>query len=463
MVGPLGETGGRLGHAEIEQQDGTHACLRWLGESAAQQDGFGLRSTLLAGRAGCLDQALDHPVIGGGLAQEQVLGDALARARLLGQQSRRAAVTSCALDAGEVCVDPAAHDRMDERQRPPRLDDPGRGQQLGRRGRLCLVQIGEPRRLQKLALLEDGQGLGEPAGMLGQAAELETNGAADRSRSDALDIASGVRRRGDSSLPQRIDEDPQQERAAARLAETGVDEERIRDGVQRRFDELRDARSAQRGEPDQIGARVPGQRREQLGVGSDLLRPSGQHERDVQLLQAREQEGQVAKRGGVRPVGVVDDQADGTGRRKIGAQPVEAVEDGERDIQAQRRKVVGRRGAWEIEDARRRAGRRVQQLAPLELGCLRQRRLEELADDAESELALELGSPRAQHPHPARGRRVSRRSEHRRLPDPGRPFQHHEPASPGARLGQGGIDSRELVDPFEKPCPERLARQMPSA
>ena len=162
-------------------------------------------------------------------------------------------------------------------------------------------------------------------------------------------------------------------------------------------------------------------------------------------------------------MGVVDDQADGTGRREVGAQPVEAMEDRERDVQAQRRRVVGRRGAWQIEDARRRAGRRVQQLPPLELGCLRQRRLEELADDAESELALELGSPRAQHPHAARGRRVSHRSEHRRLPDPGRPFQHDEPATPGARLGQGGIDVRELVDPFEKPRPERLARQMPSA
>ena len=222
--------------------------------------------------------------------------------------------------------------------------------------------------------------------------------------------------------------------------------------------------SAQRGEPDQIGARIPRQRREQLGLGSGLLRPSREHERNIQLLQAREQEGQVAKRWGVGPMGVVNDQADGTGRREVGAQPVEAVEDGERDIQAERRRVVGSRGgAWQIEDGRRRAGGRVQQLAPLELGCVRQRRLEELADDAERELALELGSPRAQHPHPARGRRVPHRSEHRRLPDPGRPFQHHEPATPGARLVQGGIDVRELVDPFEKPCAERLARQMPSA
>ena len=180
---------------------GTHACLRWLGESAAQQDRLGLRSTLLAGGAGGRDQSLDHPVIGRGFAQEQVLGDALARARLLGEQPRRTAVPSCAFDAGEVRVDPAADDRMDERQRPARLDDRRRGQQLGCLRRLGLVQIGEPRRLQQLALLEDRQRPRELSRLLGQPAELETNRAADRSRSDALDIASGVRRRGDSSLP----------------------------------------------------------------------------------------------------------------------------------------------------------------------------------------------------------------------------------------------------------------------
>ena len=161
---------------------------------------------------------------------------------------------------------------------------------------------------------------------------------------------------------------------------------------------------------------------------------------------------------------VVNDQADRTGRREIGAQPVEAMEDCKRDVRAERRRVVGSRGgARQFEDGRRRASGRVQQLAPLELGCVRQRRLEELADDAERELALELGAPGAENQHAARGRRLPHRGEHRRLPDPGRPFQHDEPATPGAGLVEGAVDVRELVDPFEEPRVERLAHQMPSA
>ena len=78
------------------------------------------------------------------------------------------------------------------------------------------------------------------------------------------------------------------------------------------------------------------------------------------------------------------------------------------------------------------------------------RRLEELADDAERELALELGAPRAQHPHAAARPPLPHRGEQRRLPDAGRPLDDDEPAAPGAGLVQGAVDPRQLVAPLEQ-------------
>ena len=113
-------------------------------------------------RAGGLDEPLDDPAVGGGLAGQQVLGDALVRARLLGEQLGGTAVALCALGAGELRVDTAADDRMDERQRPAGLEDPRGRQQLGCVGCLGLIELRESRRLEKVALLEDRQRPSEP-------------------------------------------------------------------------------------------------------------------------------------------------------------------------------------------------------------------------------------------------------------------------------------------------------------
>ena len=59
-------------------------------------------------------------------------------------------------------------------------------------------------------------------------------------------------------------------------------------------------------------------------------------------------------------------------------------------------------GARKPEEAGRHAGGALQQIGALELRCVRQRRLEELAHHSEGELALQLGSPRPEHAHSAR-------------------------------------------------------------
>jgi hypothetical protein len=464
VLRPVRQTGTRLGHAQIEQQARPCTCGRRLGESAAQQDRLGLGSTLLAGCAGRFDQPLDHPLISGRLAHEQVLSHPLARDRMFRQQPRSSTVTSCALCSRKPGVDAASDDRMDEHQGQPRLEDPRCGQQLGCFGGLRVIQIRKSRRLEKVALLYDRQRPREPARLLGQTAELQLDRSSDRTRADLLDVAGSVRSGSDSALLQCVHEHTHQERASTRLAEAGVDEERIRNLHQGLLDELPHRRPGQRGKPDHARFRVAGHRREQLCPEACLVGPRREDERRVEFLQAREQEREVTEGGAISPLRIVDDQAEGTCCRKVGAEPVEAVQDGERGIKARRRELLdGRGGAGQTEDRGSSPRGPLQQLAALRLGCLGQLGLEQLADDAERELPLELRSPRAQHPHPFARSRLTRRREQRCLPDPSRSLQHDEPASPRAGVGQGRIDPRKFVDPFEQPCSGRMDLQMPPA
>ena len=162
---------------------------------------------------------------------------------------------SCALRAGEVCVDPAAHDRVDERQRPARLDDPGRGEQLGCLGRLGLVQSAS-----RAAWRSSLSSRIASARASRRQARAAGGGGGERSgRPVALRCARRRARRPPSgrSLPrQRVHEPAQQERAAAGRAETGVDEGGSGSAAERRLDELGDGGSASAGRAGSLGARI---------------------------------------------------------------------------------------------------------------------------------------------------------------------------------------------------------------
>src|SRR6266496_629763 len=110
-----------------------------------------------------LEQLVDDPAVRGRLAGEQMLGDTFVRVRLFGEQLCGAAVPLRALDAGEVCVETAADDWVNERQRSARLEDPGGGQQLCRLAGPDRLETCELRSLEEVALFEDRQCRGEPA------------------------------------------------------------------------------------------------------------------------------------------------------------------------------------------------------------------------------------------------------------------------------------------------------------
>jgi hypothetical protein len=76
--------------------------------------------------------------------------------------------------------------------------------------------------------------------------------------------------------------------------------------------------------------------------------------------------------------------------------------------------------------------------------CSSNDRLEELAYEAEREVALELGPSGTQNLYAAPASAFGGRFEETGLADPCRPFDDHHPAPAGARLLELGLELGEL-------------------
>jgi hypothetical protein len=181
-----------------------------------------------------------------------------------------------------------------------------------------------------------------------------------------------------------------EERPAPGYAQAGVDDVRSRSPTELCLEELDDGGSRQRSETDHIGGGIGRQPREQLSICAHFVRAGRDYERDVQLFEPSEQERQVPHGRGVCPVRIVDHQEERARRGEVRAQPVEAVEDRKRGVDARRGLTIRRRSAREPEQVGRHTGSGLQQIGTLELRCLDQRRLEQLPHDPEGEVRLHL-------------------------------------------------------------------------
>ena len=135
-------------------------------------------------------------------------------------------------------------------------------------------------------------------------------------------------------------------------------------------------------------------------------------------------------------MGVVDDEAGRLRCGEIGAQPVQTVQDRERRLgprgEATARAVVPGQGQRSRRPVRPRPA--AARSAPPR--GLRQGRLEQLAHDAEGELALELGAAGGEHLHPAGLGAAPGGGEQRGLADAGRALNDHQAPGPRAAAGQ---------------------------
>ena len=235
-----------------------------------------------------------------------MLGHALAAVLAHGEQLGGAAVGAHALGRRHLLEDPRAHDRVREGQRSPRAEDARGDQQVGRRGRRVGVEAGEVGGLRELGGLEHRHRPGEPRGDRGQAAEAHDHRPPHRARAEGLDARRLVGRRRHALLAQRLDELAHEEGDPARRALAGGGE--VGSGARPRpsCDQAPDRAGRQRRGAQDARERIGEQEREQRRGGALGLRARGHHQRERQLLQARQQEGQEAQRRRVGPVGVVD-------------------------------------------------------------------------------------------------------------------------------------------------------------
>ena len=217
------------------------------------------------------------------------------------------------------------------------------------------------------------------------------------------------------------------------------------------LEEGADSGGRERLEPDDLGERVGPDRLEKLGGGAALVVSRGDDECRRQLLEPRQQEGEEAKGRHVGPVGVVHDEAGGPARGQIRAQPVEPVQHGERPVAGAGRIALGRGGrTGQAESPSREARCARQQL--LALGGRRccERRLEQLANDSERELALQLGSAAPEDAHPARLGGRTRAGHERGLSHPGRAFDDDEAPVSFAGPVERRLHPRELVPALDQ-------------
>ena len=197
---------------------------------------------------------------------------------------------------------------------------------------------------------------------------------------------------------------------------------------------------------DRLGAGR--ERVERLGVGGGLAGPRADHERDRQPADPAGQVGERAHRGRVGPVRVVDHhRSAGPRAARFATSQNSPWSDGERRV---RGRPLRGRASTSATGAASAAGPGEQLRA---LGGRRggQARLEELADHAERELALELAAAGVEQREPAPPRRARPRCRAARvLPMPGRALDPHERAAARRRVGHDAREEVELAVALEQ-------------
>ena len=439
-----------LGDPELEQQPGALGARRRLGQRATQQHRCGLGRAATRRRASGVDQPPRDRGVAGRLGGQQVLGRALLAGRVVIHQLSRATVGERALRRPELLVDAGPHERVDEGQRTPGLEDPGGHERVRGLGGLRRIELGQRRGARQLGALEHGDGAGQPGRRHGQATQAQLDPAAGGPGADGLHARGGAGVGRHPLEAHGLDQLAHEEGDAAGRAVARGGEGRVGRDAEPRLDEPADRGDAQRRRVHHVGVGVGRQGGQQMGLLDLGLGPRGDEQRDPQLLQARHQEGEEAQRGSVGPVGVVDAEHDRLGGGQVGAQPVEAVQDREGRIGRGGGRLALLQRTGKPEHAGGEPRRPLQQVVALGGARLVEQRLEELAHHAEGEVALELGAARAQEARrPVLGGDPGGR-EDGRLADPGRSFDDHAAPRSPARRGDRRVDAPKLALALEE-------------
>ena len=233
---------------------------------------------------------------------------------------------------------------------------------------------------------------------------------------------------------ERVQQLADEQRVAAGGAVARLPERAVGLAAQPARDEVADGVLAQRAGPDVCGGRVVGDLGQQRRVGRRVAAAHAGGDQHGLTFEPAHEVGEEAQRRAVAPLQVVDLEQQRALGREVERQPVQAVQSGERRVAACRHAVAGG-GEHDLRGGRGAGQRR----------RVGDHALEQLADDAERELALELARARVEHERAVGARAAAELGEQARLADPGRALDQHRAALPHRRLGEQRVQQRDLA------------------
>jgi hypothetical protein len=417
-----------LGQAELDQQVRVRRGVGRLIQRPGEVGDAALGRAARERAARRLPQDRDGLPLAARGRLEQMRGDPLRLGAGRAEHRGRPEVGPRALLRIEPALDGGLDHRVHEPQRRIGVHEVG-GLKFpqGREGDV-LVQPGERGHVPELsAAAQHGQGGRQRLRRLGQPREARPDRAPDRLPADPAQ-----RRRRDAVLrADGADELAEQQRVPATLGVAGGDQRVAGPVAQLLRDDLRARALAQRRRVQDGGERVRREVREQVRMRRRLERARGGDDERRDLAQARQRIREPAQRRAVAPVQVVEEQHERAPAGQVGGEPVKPVERRERRV-----RPAGRRGEVRgVEHGAGRGGRPGEELVAGVGAGGRDERLEELADDAVGELALELQPARGEYLVTGRDRAGARGLEQARLADAPRALDEDEPAAV-----TGGVD-----------------------
>ena len=451
MLARSGRAAHGLGQPELHHDRGARIAGRAFAEGPLQIDGRDVGSPAPARLARGGAQHLDGGGRRGRLGQQQLRGDDVVR-RAGGEQDRRRLGVRRGALAGRVqLVDGGPHDRVLELDPHARLEDPDRAQlvpgrdgALGRQpGELGDGALGG-------ALAEHGGRTRERPGVVAEPAQAREHGAAHGLRPEPLHLGGPVGRRLQAALADLAQQRAQVEGVAAARRITGVGEGVVDRPVRHGVRELGRGGPRQRPRADDRDRVVGGQHVVLLDRPPLDPRPRADDHHGRERVDPVSQKRDEAQRRQVRPVRVVD----GDQQRPVAGQP--RREDVERVQHVVVGVAVDRRAVRDREDGPRGSGGAPEQALTVSRRGRLQHRLEQLADHAESEIALQLGAARRERPRAGCVRlRELGGSAHllqeRRLADAGDPLDEDRSTCARLRIGDCAPKQSQFVLALERP------------
>ena len=360
----------------------------------------------------------------------QLRGDRAGVGRAIAQKPGRALVRERAVVDGDVLVDRRADDRVHERQR--RLI----GEDLSDHELACgddgelVGQSGQRRRQRQLRVVaQHGRGPRHRHRVPALPCEPHEHGTRGGPRGEFLDPGQVRDVRRHALGAQRLEQLGEQQRVAPGRLVPGVREGLVRS------QELGRGALAQRERVHGDRERITDDLRQQVRARVPLDRPDAAEDRDGQAVEPADQVGQVAQRGLVGPLQIVDGEQDRRGLREVEGQPVEPVQDRERRVLAR----DARRGSF--EHLARAVRHRLAAADHV---------LEQLPHDPEGQLLLEFAAARGEHVHAGLGRLAPGLGDQPRLPDARGAFDHEQARAAGGGVFGQRAERRQLALALEQ-------------